>query len=105
VLTFLQSLPANAAPVIEPLSPAERSAIEGRYVFGDRPRDAFVIDFAQNTLGITRVGASRRNLAYLGQFTFSPVGAPGVKVKFDKSEGGATLSILDPDLVVRARKG
>jgi hypothetical protein len=104
VLTFLQSLPATSAPVVEPLSPADRSALEGRYVFGDRPRDGFVVDFAQNTLGITRVGASRRVLAYLGQFTFSPVGAPGVKLKFDKSENGMTLSVLDPDLVVRARK-
>ncbi len=105
VLKFLQSLPANAAPVIEPVSPADRSALEGRYVFGEGPRDGFVVDFAQNTLGITRLGASRRVLNYLGQFTFSPAGAPAVKLKFDKSEGGISLSVLDPDLVVRARKG
>ena len=104
VLKFLQSLPANAAPVIEPVSPADRSALEGRYVFGDRPRDGFVIDFVQNTLGITRLGASRQILTYLGQLTFSPAGAPAVRIKFDKSEGGMALSVLDPDVVVRARK-
>jgi hypothetical protein len=106
VLKFLESLPADsgAASATEQLTSESRSSIEGRYVFGSRARDWFTVDFAQNTLGITRAGASRRVLTYLGHMAFAPVGAPEVCIQFDTTERRLTLSVFDPDVVVVARK-
>jgi hypothetical protein len=89
---------------LEALSASDRASIEGRYVFGDRPRDVFVVDFVQNVLGITRPGGTRRNLTHLGKLEFHPVGAPSVRLRFERTPAGITLDLLDPDLVVRARR-
>lgn len=105
VLEFLQSLgKPSASGNREPLGDKERSLIEGRYVFGDRPRDAFVIDTRDGQLGIARVGSSRRNLFHLGELEFHPSGAPAVRVRFERGRGPVTLDLFDPDLVVRAVK-
>lgn len=105
VMEFLQSLGPQRPNAIEPLASEERAAIEGRYLFGDRPRDHFIVDTQQNQLGIMRAGATRRNLFHLGKLEFYPVGAPQVKVKFEGAEGKiAALAVFDPDLVVRAHR-
>jgi hypothetical protein len=103
VLKYLESLGSLPTPGGEPLSDTDRSAILGRYTFGDRPRDVLVIDAEKTIVGITRPGGSRRNLTHLGKLEFSPVGAPGVRIRFAKEAGRMTLSVLDPDLVVTAR--
>lgn len=54
--------------------------------------------------GITRVGASRRNLFHLGNLEFHPVGAPAVRIKFQRDRTPVTLTVFDPDLVVSAQK-
>lgn len=105
VVKYLESL-GNLPATVDPLlSDDDRSAILGRYVFGDRPRDVFVVDVEKTIVGITRPGASRRNLTHLGNLEFSPVGAPRVRIRFAKAENGAmTLTLLDPDVVVTARR-
>jgi hypothetical protein len=105
VLKFLESL-GNLPRTgdVEPLGDADRAAIHGRYVFGDRPRDAFVIDSEKNVLGILRPGGTRRVLTHLGNLTFHPAGAPAVRVRFEPGDRGMLLSVLDPDVVVRAIK-
>jgi hypothetical protein len=106
VVQFLESLGTDRATVYEPLSPEDRSAIEGRYVFGDGPRDRFVVDVQQDQPGILRVGATRRGLLHLGRLEFHPVGAPAVRLRFDRGDGGRAVAValFDPDLVVRARR-
>ncbi len=103
VLKYLESL-GNLPAGGEPLSDADRASIVGRYVFGDRPRDVFIVDAEKNMLGITRVGGSKRNLTHLGKLQFYPVGAPNVRIRFDQDANGITLSVLDPDVVVAAKR-
>lgn len=102
VAKFLESI--DAGPLTnEPLTPEERAAIEGQYVFSRRPRDRFTVDTRQNQLGVLRLGATRRNLFHLGKLEFHPAGAPAVRIKFERAEGTVTaLGVFDPDLVVRA---
>jgi hypothetical protein len=103
VLKYLESL-GNVPKTgdLEPLSATDRASVEGRYVFGDRPRDVFIVDSAQNALGITRAGATRRVLTHLGKLEFYPVGAPAVRIRFERAGTGVALSVFDPDLAVRA---
>jgi hypothetical protein len=105
VVKYLESL-GNLPTVgdLEPLSDADRASIEGRYVFGNGPRDQFIVDFDKKLLGITRAGGSKRNLTHLGKLEFYPVGARSVRIRFERADGGMTLSLLDPDLVVRGRR-
>src|SRR5204863_3142704 len=85
VVTFLETLGDADQPYRnEPLSADERASIEGRYTFGDRPRDAFIVANERNQLAITRVGATQRNLLHQGQFAFHAAGAPSVKIRFER---------------------
>lgn len=105
VLKYLESLgDLPATGDLEPLSAADRTSLEGRYVFGDRPRDVFIVDVAQNGLGITRGGAGRLRLTHVGKLEFHPAGAPAVRIGFERTDTGAALSVFDPDLVIRARR-
>jgi hypothetical protein len=105
VVTYLESL-GNLPKTgdLEPLSDADRASIEGRYVFGDTPRDGFIVGSEKNALGITRPGGTRRGLTHLGKFAFHPIGAPAVRIRFERTPTGMTLGLFDPDLVVRATR-
>lgn len=106
VLRYLESLGDADLPMTnEALSPEDRASMEGRYVFGERARDHFVVDVQQNQIGLNRPGGTRRNLLHLGGFAFCPPGAPAVRVRFER-EGAKViaLTLSDPDLVVRAPK-
>ena len=105
VLQFLTSLgdAAPAVPVV-PLSDAERSALDGRYVFGSGPRDAFTVRSQGNLWGIQRDGGELRGLTHIGNLQFHPVGAPAVRVKFERAASAITLTVLDPDVVVMAKR-
>jgi hypothetical protein len=106
VVEFLQALGNADQPYRnEPLTTDERASLVGRYAFGDRPRDNFVVSLDRNSLMIARVGATPRGLVHQGQFSFHAAGAPGVAIRF-QSDGGKTtaLTVSDPDLVVRARR-
>jgi len=82
VVQFLESLgDADLALTDETLAPEERASLEGRYAFGDRPRDRFVVDVQQNQLGLNRPGGTRRNLFHLGHLQFHPNGAPAVRIR------------------------
>jgi len=105
VLRYLESL-GNLPPAgdLVPLTDMDRESISGRYVFGERPRDLFIVDSEKNALGIVRPGATRRGLTHLGKLEFHPVGAPAVRVRFERTQEGMTLGLFDPDLVVRGVK-
>jgi hypothetical protein len=106
VVAFLQSLGDADQPYRnDPLTTDQRASLAGRYTFGDRPRDAFVVSLDRDHLMIARVGATPRGLVHQGQFSFHAAGAPGVAIRFQRDGDKATaLTVSDPDLVVRARR-
>jgi hypothetical protein len=106
VVAYLESVGDAALPLAdEPLSAADRAMLDGRYVFGDRPRDSFTVETKPNQVSIGRVGAFARGVRHLGSLEFAPVGAPAVRIRFER-EGGkiVAFTVADPDVVVRARK-
>ena len=89
----------------EPLSAEDRAMLNGRYAFGDRPRDSFTIETKPNQVSIVRAGATARFIRHLGRLEFVPPGAPAVRIRFERD--GARIvafTIADPNLVVRAKK-
>ena len=106
VVAYLESLGgADQTYRNEPLSDAERAALVGRYTFGDRPRDAFVVSLQKNALMIARVGAVERGLYHQGQLAFHAAGGPGTTIRFERDgDRVVSLTVHDPDPVVRARR-
>jgi hypothetical protein len=89
----------------DPLTAEERASLEGRYLFGDRPRDRFVVSLQQNALMMARVGAPARGLYHQGGFRFHAAGAEGVSIRFERDgTKTAAVTIANPDPVVRAVK-
>jgi hypothetical protein len=106
VVSYLESLGgADQTYRNEPLTDDERAALVGRYTFGDRPRDAFVVSLPKNGLMIARVGAVERGLYHQGQHAFHAAGGPGTTIRFTR-EGDriVSMTIHDPDPVVVARR-
>src|SRR6187455_341062 len=55
VVQYLSTLgDADTPTPVEPLPPADRDALVGKYVYGPGPRDYFTIDVEQDRLGIDR---------------------------------------------------
>jgi hypothetical protein len=106
VLKHLESLGDADLPLAsEPLMPEDRAQLDGRYTFGARPRDTFVVATKPTQVGMVRAGANNAILTHVGSLAFHPPGAPAVRIRFERD--GATvvaLTVSDPDLIVRARK-
>src|SRR5580765_1989298 len=61
VVSYLESIGDAALPIAdEPLTDEERALLAGRYVFGDRPRDSFIVDVKPAQVSVTRAGVSTR---------------------------------------------
>jgi hypothetical protein len=106
VLKYLEAIGDADLPLpSEPLTPEDRAQLDGRYRFGDRPRDTFVVATKPTQVGIVRTGATERFLTHVGSLAFHPPGAPAVRIRFER-EGGkvVALTVSDPDLIVRAQK-
>jgi hypothetical protein len=106
VVAYLESMGDAALPLAsEPLSDEDREMLDGRYVFGDRPRDSFTVATKPNQVAANRAGVDARFLRHVGKLEFVPPGAPAVRIRFER-EGGkiVALTVADPDVVVRARK-
>ena len=106
VVAYLESIgDANLPLTDEPIGDEDRAMLDGRYVFGDRPRDSFTIATKPNQVSLARAGATARNIRHLGRLEFAPPGAPAVRIRFER-EGAkiVAFTIADPDDVVRARK-
>ena len=90
----------------QPLAPADRDALVGKYVYGAGPRDFFTIDVQQDRLGIDRPNSpARRFLIHAGNLVFFPTGVPTVKIEFARENGRVTqLTVADPDVMVTARR-
>jgi hypothetical protein len=106
VVALLESLGDADLPYRdEPLAAEERASLEGRYRFGDRPRDVFIVSIDRGALMIARAGVTARGLFHQGDFAFHAAGAEGVRIRFERA-GGKTVAvaIANPDPVVRATK-
>ena len=106
VLDYLTTVggadPANGA--VE-LTPELAARYTGKYSFGTRDADRIEITFEKGGLRFTRTGMSARNLVHRGDHAFSPVGAPAVRIRFNVTGDAITdLSVLDPEVVLRAKR-
>jgi hypothetical protein len=113
VVQYLASVgDADTMTPTQPLDPADRDAIPGKYVYGPGPRDYFIIDLQLDrpmlgtVLGIDRPsGPTRRGLGHLGQLVFFPTGVPTVKIAFVRENGRITqMTLADPDVMVTAKR-
>jgi hypothetical protein len=106
VVSYLESIGDAALPLTdEPLSADERAMLDGRFVFGDRPRDSFTVETKPTQVVIARIGASPRPLRHLGRLEFAPPGAPAVRIRFERdADRIVALTLHDPDVVVRAKR-
>lgn len=97
---------ADVPTATQPLAPADRDALVGKYVYGAGPRDYFIVDVQRDVPGIDRpLGASRRGLLHTGNLVFFPVGVPAVKIMFMREGGRVTeFTIADPHVVLTARR-
>ena len=104
---------ADTPTPTQPLEPADRDALVGKYVYGPGPRDYFTIDVQADLfdktmlrLGIDRPnGPARRGLGHLGNLVFFPTGVPTAKIAFAK-EGGkvSQLTLADPNVMLTAKR-
>ena len=114
VVQYLATLgDADTPTATQPLAPADRDALAGKYVYGPGPRDYFTVDVQKDlfdrekmSLGIDRPnGPSRRGLGHLGNLVFFPTGVPTVKIAFAREGGKVTqLTLADPNVMVTARR-
>ncbi len=96
---------ADVRTTTQPLAPADRDALVGRYRFGPGPRDHFDVDVDRDQLGINRPEADRRGLGHLGDLVFFPAGVPTVKIAFAREGGKVTrLTVADPQVLVTATR-
>ena len=97
---------ADTPTPTQPLAPADRDSLAGKYVYGPGPRDHFIVDIQRESLGIDRPGGpSRRGLGHLGNLVFFPVGVPTVKIAFARDgANGRQLTVADPNVMVTARR-
>ncbi len=106
VVKYLEAVgDADRRPSSQPLAPADRDAVVGRYVFGAGARDLFDVDVRSDQLGLVRPGTTRRFLIHTGELAFFPSGVPSVRIAFAK-EGGRVvrMTIADPDVLLTATR-
>lgn len=89
----------------QPLTEAEVAKLSGTYLFGVTPADRIEVTANKNQLQFGRPGHYARGLLHLGAYEFCPIGAENVRIRFAESAGAMTVTVHDPDLVLRARKG
>ncbi|HEX8028065.1 MAG TPA: hypothetical protein VF491_06370 [Vicinamibacterales bacterium] len=97
---------ADTPLATQALSPADRDAVVGKYVYGPGPRDFFMIDVQQDRLGIDRPNSpARRLLMHTGNLVFFPSGVPTAKIAFARDGGQVTqLTLADPQVMVTGRR-
>jgi hypothetical protein len=107
VVQYLATLgDADVPTATQPLSPADRETLVGKYVYGPGARDFFTIDVQQDRLGIDRPSSpSRRFLMHTGDLIFFPSGVPTAKIAFVRAGGKATqLTLANPNIMLTAKR-
>ena len=110
VIEYLEKLGnANEGAVSLKLTEDDKKIFLGEYKFGEGETETFNVGPYSldpiNFIRITRKGLPGRLLHKIGENTFSPTGAPSVKIVFEMKETQAiSLSIFEPDPIVKAIK-
>ena len=105
VIIYLESLGnADAKAKSLELTEEEKKKYLGEYRFGDGENEVFLVDLhRRGFLQIGRKGAFQRGLGKVDENSFSPVGAPSVKIIFKVQDGKAvSLSVHEPQPLVTA---
>jgi hypothetical protein len=100
MIEYVESLPGAAGNPPRQLSEAEQKAFTGVYEYGRSANEAFEISAGKTGLMLSRKDVVNVRIHYLGENTFYPAGALAVRIRV----AGGTLTILDGDSVVTAKK-
>ena len=107
VISYLQSLGnADVKPTNLGITEEEKKKYLGEYRFGDGEGEIFVVDLHRlGFLQIARKGSGGRKLSKVDENTFSPAGAPSVKIIFSlKDETAASLTVHEPQPLINAKR-
>jgi hypothetical protein len=105
VITYLESLGnADMKPKNIEMTDEEKKKYLGEYRFGTGEGEIFVVDLPRlGFLQIGRKGSSPRALRKVDENTFSPAGAPSVKIIFKvATDKAVSLSVHEPEPLVTA---
>jgi hypothetical protein len=105
VITYLEGLGnADVKPKNLPVAEEEKKKYLGEYRFGTGEGEIFVVDIHRlGFLQIGRKGSSPRALRKVDENTFSPAGAPSVKIIFKiTNDKAVSLSVHEPEPLVSA---
>ena len=105
VISYLEGLgnADNKAKSIE-MKEDEKKKYLGEYRFGDGDGEVFVVDLhSRGFLQMARKGSSPRVINKVDENSFSPVGAPSVKIIFKmQNDKAISLSVHEPEPLVNA---
>jgi len=105
VISYLESVGnADAKAKNLEMTEEEKKKYLGEYRFGDGENEIFIVDLhKRGFLQIGRKGAFQRGLGKVDENTFSPVGAPSVKIIFKvQGDKAISLSVHEPQPLVTA---
>ena len=105
VISYLEGLGnADIKPKSLEIGEEEKKKYLGEYRFGNGEDEIFIVDLhRRGFLQIGRKGAFQRGLTKVDENSFSPVGAPSVKIVFKiTSDKAASLSVHEPEPLVTA---
>ena len=103
VVSYLESLGnADIKPKSLDVTEDEKKKYTGEYRFGNGENEIFVVDTHRlGFLQIGRKGSSPRKLNKIDEGSFSPAGAPSVKIIFKvTNDKAASLSVHEPEPLV-----
>ncbi len=107
VISYLEGLGnADMKPKSLELAEEEKKKYIGEYRFGDGEGEIFVVDVHRlGFVQIARKGSAGRKLNKIEENTFSPAGAPSVKIIFKmKDDKAVSVSIHEPEPLVTGMK-
>lgn len=103
VVEYLEAVGgAGDAVATEPLTAQQRERFVGDFVYGPGTDDRLRTFVQNETLWLERPGHPRRGLNYLGNQEFSPVGALGVRIRFELDVKPRRLTVIDGKMVITA---
>ncbi len=110
VIKYLETLgDADEGAISLTLTKEDKTIFSGDYKFGEGATETFNVGpyslDPANFIRITRKGMPGRLLHKIGEHTFSPTGAPSVRIIFEMKEHQVhSLTIYEPEPVLRAIK-
>ncbi|HEU4858599.1 MAG TPA: hypothetical protein VFT15_02140 [Chitinophagaceae bacterium] len=103
VISYLENLGnADIKPKSLDLTEEEKKKYSGEYRFGNEEKEIFIVDTHRlGFLQIARKGSSPRKLNKIDEGSFSPAGAPSVKIIFKiTNDKVVSLSVHEPEPLV-----